>query len=274
MRPNLIIIGAMKCGTSSLKDYLGRHPDVCMAKDKGLQFFYDDEEWEKGPESYESHFALDAKVVGEKNTAYSNCRANPLVAERMHSFIPDAKLIFMVRDPIDRMVSHYVHNLAKDREALDISQALLGPDNAHYLSVSRYWMQLERYLQFYPKSAIMVVTLRELGGEPQETMGRVFRFIGVDDSFYSDDFTNPRHQSKKKRTKNAFGFFMSRVPGFDRLAQMPPRRWRKRIRKLTHSEIGKVSLPEADREKLADILREDANKLREFTGLDLGHWSV
>ncbi len=135
-------------------------------------------------------------------------------------------------------------------------------------------MQLERYLEFYPESAVMVVTLRELGDAPQETMRRVFGFIGVEDSFYSDDFTNARHQSKKKRTRNDFGRFMSRVPGFDRLAQMPPRRWRKRIRKLTHSEIGKVALPEADRAKLADILRDDANKLRKFTGLDLGHWSV
>src|SRR5919108_5987197 len=109
MLPNLIIIGAQKCGTSALHHYLGLHPDIFMSHEKELNFFMQRKNWDKGRAWYESMFPCNATVRGEASPGYTDYPTEPRVAERMHSLIPDAKLIYIVRHPIERMISQYVH---------------------------------------------------------------------------------------------------------------------------------------------------------------------
>ena len=109
MLPNLIVIGAAKCGTTSLHAYLDEHPEIAMSREKELHFFVDRKNWGRGIEWYEAQFDASAPVRGESSPGYSAYPLYEGVAERMARVVPDAKLVYLVRDPVERVVSHYTH---------------------------------------------------------------------------------------------------------------------------------------------------------------------
>src|SRR5688500_4466677 len=110
--PNLIVIGGLKCGTTSLHHYLNLHPQIAMSRPKELNFFVEELNWELGTDWYTSHFDPAADVRGETSPHYTNRPRFEGVAERIAESAPGARLIYMVRDPIKRLLSHYVHNVA------------------------------------------------------------------------------------------------------------------------------------------------------------------
>src|SRR5688500_5445420 len=110
--PNLITIGAQKCGTSGLHYYLGLHPEVSMSTPKELNYFIAERNWGRGPEWYGRHFDPNARCRGESSPNYTAFPQHMGVPERMASVVPDAKLIYIVRDPLARIAAHYVHNFA------------------------------------------------------------------------------------------------------------------------------------------------------------------
>ena len=113
--PTLVVIGTMKGGTSSLYHYLREHPDVFMSTPKELNYFSDDDVFTNGQESYRvlrrTRRARNARVRGEASPRYSMASASPATAARMHALVPDARLVYVVRDPIARIQSHYQHRL-------------------------------------------------------------------------------------------------------------------------------------------------------------------
>ncbi len=114
--PNLIVIGSQKCGTSGLHYYLGLHPEISMSTPKELDFFIAERNYPLGLDWYRSQFDPQAKVRGESSPNYTAYPQHVGVPERMHSIVPEARLLYMVRDPIDRIAAHWVHNFAKRRE--------------------------------------------------------------------------------------------------------------------------------------------------------------
>jgi len=132
--PNLVIIGAMKCATTSLHYCLSLHPDIQMSQPKELSFFLSEENYAKGLDWYASHFRKPALVHGEATPGYAYFPFFSGVAERMARTIPNAKLIYMVRDPIDRVISHYIHDVAAGFEARSLQAAFnyLGVDEAFH----------------------------------------------------------------------------------------------------------------------------------------------
>jgi hypothetical protein len=140
--PNLIIIGGLKCGTTSLHHYLNLHPRVTMSRPKELNFFVGELNWDLGPEWYASHFERAALVRGESSPHYTNLPRFTGVAERMHDVLGgQARIVYMVRDPIERILSHYLHNVGGGYEHRPIDEALADPDSA-YVARSRYAMQI------------------------------------------------------------------------------------------------------------------------------------
>ena len=115
----------------------------------------------------------------------------------MASVVPDAKLIYMVRDPLERIAAHWVHNYAKRREKGTLAETLVHP-NTSYVTRSQYAMQLERFLAHYPKEQILVFQQSELRHKRMETLRQVFEFIGVDPDFNHPRFEQERHQTSGK----------------------------------------------------------------------------
>ena len=156
------MIGGLKCGTTSLHHYLNLHPQIAMSRPKELNFFVAELNWELGPEWYASHFDRAAAVRGESSPHYTNLPRFAGVAERMRELLGgDARLIYMVRDPIERMLSHYLHNVGGGYESRPLEAALADPDSA-YVARSRYAMQLEPYLSAFERERVLIVANEEL----------------------------------------------------------------------------------------------------------------
>ena len=198
------------------------------------------------------------------------------VPGRMHAIIPQAKLIYLLRNPIERIISHYIHRYASGRENRSLSVALADLETNGYVYRSQYYMQLQQYMRFFPRSQMLILTQEELLHARQATLKRIFRFLDVDDAFPSLRFSRLRHQSRDKRRKNAAGLAVSRLlrrlrlttlnPGlawhFDRLLAIPFSR-----------KIERPTLEASVREKLLYHLREDLDGLRQFTGRDFAEWT-
>ncbi len=192
--PNLVVIGAMKCGTTALHGYLDRHPDVAMSEPKELNFFIGDERgcrkeegeswhagnWHRGLAWYEAHFPP-AAVRGEASPGYTS-PSFPYVAERMARSLPGARLVYMVRDPIERAVSQYRHHRAERTERRPPADALLDP-HSQYLSRSRYHERLRPFLERFPRERILVCAQEELRRDHRRTLRALYRFVGADESF-------------------------------------------------------------------------------------------
>jgi hypothetical protein len=196
--PTFLIIGAMKAGTTSLHSYLQRHPQVCMSLDKELKFFVANRNWDRGLSWYRSQFpsARHHVAIGESSPHYAMLPGFPGVPERIKRTIPDVRLVYLVREPIERLQSHYLHDLAAGKHDLDIGEALRG--RFGYTAASRYAMQLDAYLEHFPPEQILVVTSDDLRDRREATVTRVVEFIGADSSIVPDNLGAELHQTSGK----------------------------------------------------------------------------
>jgi hypothetical protein len=275
--PNLIVIGAQKCGTSGLHYYLGLHPEVSMSNPKELNFFIAERNWGRGLGWYARHFDPSARCRGEASPNYTAFPQHMGVPERMAEVVPDARLIYIVRDPLDRIAAHYVHNFAKRREKGGLRETLLHPSTS-YVARSRYFSQLQRFLAHYDRDRILVIENSDLRTDRAATLRRVFEFVGVDAGFQHPKFEQVRHSTARKKRATKLGMRVQRLSR-SRLGRRVPRRaWLALDVALPLSKpISRPSteeLREALGEEVLEVLHEDAERLRELTGRELSHWSV
>jgi Sulfotransferase family len=278
--PNLIVIGGLKCGTTSLHHYLSLHPQISMSRPKELNFFVAELNWDLGPEWYASHFDRSAPVRGETSPHYTNLPRFTGVAERMRSLTPDARIVYMVRDPIDRMLSHYLHNLGAGYESKPLGEALTDPEGS-YLTRSRYAMQVEPYLEAFGGESVAIVAREELLSERGTTMRRLFELCAVDPDFHSPQFEREWETGSARARQGGGGFRIMdravRLPGlraldrnFDRL----PESLRWLVERLVHDpgagEAAKPELPPELRERLESLLRDDVERIERIAGRRFG----
>jgi hypothetical protein len=179
--PDFIIIGAMKCATSTLHDQLARIDGVSMSEPKEPNFFSDQEHWDKGLDWYESLFAQmpQGDLRGESSTHYTKLPTYPACAARLSEHVPDAKLIYIMRDPIDRIVSQYIHEWSQHVIAEDCPIDRAVRELPALVDYSRYAMQLAPYIERYGRGQVLPVFFERLMREPQREFERVGRFLGI-----------------------------------------------------------------------------------------------
>ena len=191
--PNFCIIGAQKSGTTSLAYYLRAHPDVFLAPGKEVHYF--SLHYHKGTEWYKAHFAkaTTQRALGEATPTYMAFEEAP---ERMAAAVPEARLIAILRNPVDRAYSHYWHNRSRYRESLAFVDALAAEPkrkasndpverkyrNHSYLERGRYLEQLQRFCQYYPREALLVLLFEDLRDAPLKTFQKVCRFLDIADT--------------------------------------------------------------------------------------------
>ncbi len=177
---DFVIVGAMKSGTSTLHDWLGQNPALSMCSWKEPSFFSVEERWNRGVEWYEGLYqpVSDDLRRGEASTSYTDPRYADVAAERMAKLAPAARLIYLVRDPLDRARSHYRHQVQRGREKRPLLEAL-GDESALYLAQSKYWMCLQPYTERFPRDQILVIRLDDLTGGSEATWRSVQRHVGA-----------------------------------------------------------------------------------------------
>lgn len=190
--PTLVVIGAMKCATSAVHEHLDGHPEVSMSRPKELNFFngpdrppHGDEErwwltgqWHRGVAWYARQFDGTAPARGESSPAYT-APTSPEVPERMAAVVPGARLLYLVRDPVERAVSQYLHHHREGDERRPLRQALLDP-GSQYLARSRYHERVSPFLAWFRREQLHVVVQERLLREPDAVMAEVYRHVGVD----------------------------------------------------------------------------------------------
>jgi hypothetical protein len=198
--PDFLIIGAQKAGTTALYAYLREHPQITGPSWKEVSFF--DRHFARGEAWYRGNFpnTLRARggLVGEASPSYL---FHPLAPARLAALVPEAKLVALVRNPVDRAFSHYQHEVALGREPLSFEDALVAEDerlhgeeerivadpayfshawwNYTYRARGRYADQLERWLAVFPREQLLVMPSEELLAEPEQAHGRVLEFLGA-----------------------------------------------------------------------------------------------
>jgi hypothetical protein len=264
MLPNLVVIGAQKCGTSALHYYLNLHPDIAMSQPKELNFFIEKRNWDRGLEWYESHFTEPRKVRGEASPNYTNYPRFTGVAKKMYRLVPEAKLIFLVRDPIDRMVSAYLHNRRKGRVNSDLAETIAEPGST-YMRRSRYHKQVQRFARLYPRESLMVVDQLDMLDRRRETLSDIFRFLEVDHTFWTPRYDRLRHETAPPR-RPALARVSERVsPDFAR---------RMSARSAVAVALDRPLVDADLHDELSAKLKPDIDRFREFTGRPFAHWSV
>lgn len=182
-KPNLFIIGAMKSGTTSLHHYLGAHPEIFMCEPKEPGYFVEELALQKGEQWYLSLFsqARDEPILGESSTHYTKLPAYKGVPERIARFNEDARFIYVMRDPVERAISHYWHNVRNLRweaERRDMLTAMRR--DPHYEAFSDYASQLDPYLRLFGRDRVYAMTFEHLVAEPRAAAQAVLRWLGVD----------------------------------------------------------------------------------------------
>lgn len=263
--PNLVIIGAMKCGTTSLHNYLKLHPQIYMASAKELDFFIKKRPfYRKGLSWYESNFnsqeAEGKDIVGEASPNYTKCHAFPGVPECMHEVIPNAKLIYILRDPVKRAVSHYLHQYIARYEHREVNEAFQTFENNHYVQSSRYGFQLEQFLPYYNLENIFVTTLEELSSNRTATLQKIFKFLEVDANFQHPDFLRVHHQSSIKRRRTNIGAQLYSMPQGSRLCKL--------FSQIAMEPVEKPVLTTQTEFRLREFFQSDIEKLNKLTQQD------
>ncbi len=198
--PDFLILGAQKAGTTALYAYLRRHPAITGPSWKEVSYF--DRHYARGPSWYRGNFPnllrARGELVGEASPSYL---FHPLAPQRVKELLPGAGLVALVRNPVDRALSHYNHEVALGREPLSFEDALAAEEDrlqgedarlradpryfssewwSHtYKARGRYAEQLERWLEVFPREQLLIIPSEELLGEPERAHAQVLEFLGA-----------------------------------------------------------------------------------------------
>ncbi|MEA2079032.1 MAG: sulfotransferase [Pseudomonadota bacterium] len=179
-RPNLFVLGAMKSGTTSLHEYLDRHPHVFMSPKKEPAYFVEEYGWSNGEKWYLNLFAAarEEQIIGESSTDYTKLPRFQGVPKRVEAFNPEARLIYIMRDPIERTISHYWWRVRFNGESRSMLEAI--KEEPYYRAVSNYAMQLRPYIELFGLGNIKAITFEQMVEDPVATMRGVFDWLGLE----------------------------------------------------------------------------------------------
>ncbi len=276
--PNIVVIGASKAGTTSMLNYLDRHPDITVSTEKEMRFFQDPDflSWVG---IYQSHFSTGTRYRAEATPFYSSTPCFPGVVDRLADLVPDTRIIYMVRDPIDRIVAEYVEQLQWRAAGGSLEHRLIGADDpSNYLvASSRYATQLREYRRRFADDRIMVLDLADLSADVVGVMGKVFEFLELERPDLSPaDFAHFNTRDEKKMFPEWI-MRLRRGPVI-RATHLLPQRPRQFIsdfawRRL-RAPVDRPELSERSREMLREVLAPEVADLRDMTGQPFSTWSL
>lgn len=272
--PTFLLIGAMKAGTTSLHDALVLHPDVYMPPNKEPDSLVDLAiESPDGLAAYEEMFRRGASFTarGEASTSYTKRHLHDGVAERTRRLLgAELALIFVARDPIDRIVSHVNHERLSGR-GFDQHQAIdLG---SKFVENSRYAFQLEPWVEAFGRDRLLMVDFRQLIAEPEMVLDQSYRHLGVDPS----KGPNALVQSNAASSARIESALLQRVITKATWYEATVKNWvPSQVRRgLRNRLVREVDLPPLSRNDLSltpevlTVLEQDRRQLAELTGLEL-----
>jgi hypothetical protein len=295
--PNFLIIGAAKSGTTALYEYLNQHPDIFLSEVKELRFFsYTNENTSHVPEiylhkgvttieEYIKHFedVKDETIIGEASPMYLY---TPGTAERIKSTIPNAKLLAILRNPVDRAFSAYSHAIREwkepalsFREGLDLENDRIAQGWGmlwHYINAGYYYKQLKPYYDTFNKEQLKITLYDDLVSDGQKLIKEIFIFLGVDPDFIPDISHKPNVSGfpKSEGLHQLMGFLSEKKNPFRWISRkLLPRSIRKKaIEEIREKNLQKHKLDPELRHELREVFYEDIKNLENLIQRDLSSW--
>lgn len=273
--PNFLLIGAMRSGTTSLARYLGAHPDIFVAPQKEIHFF--DFNFERGDDWYRQQFAgvSTERHVGEATQTYMYDSDIP---PKMAALLPDARLIAILRNPVDRAYSHYWHSRTHGKEPLQFSEAISveverlasAPDRRiryaySYVDRGHYLSQLKRVCEYYPREALLVILFENLRDAPRETFTTLCSFLGADGCVIPDNIGGTMNSAVRFRSLK-LRQWLKRFP-----ASLVPARV---LGRVNTREFSYPPLDPSVRASLLNVFEKETAALESWLGLDLSVWGI
>lgn len=277
MLPTFIVIGAAKCGTTSVCDILKRHPDVFVSEPKEPHYFSRILSYRTDRKRYEDLFRSAEEdgfaAVGEGSTSYTHPARVDFTAPRIRETVPGARLIYMVRHPIRRLESDWLMRRRERRTASRIGEAV--ERDASLVTFGMYWKQLSVYRRHFPDEQIAVVFLEDLASDPETVIDGLCDFVGVDPDRMPDRAATRSNRAEQYRRDGLVASAIRKVPGARKLKESVPDAVRRLGRDLLTEEYGEtVAWEEGEVEAIAEVLRPDSERLLEFCGKPRDFWDL
>ncbi len=272
-RPNFLVIGAMKCATTSLCDIFAAHPQMFVSAPKEPDFFCDDAVFQRGWAWYESLFvgAKGRVAVGEGSTGYTKQKLHPDAVQRVAKHLPDLRLIYIVRHPLKRIESHWLHLIACGENVPPLREAL--QKWPHIVDTSLYWKQIDAYRRHYPDDRLLVLFFEDFVRHPGVVIKRCYEFLGVDPKIAVADPSKPAHVSATMMVDMPIIGVLKKIPLAATLRNMAPHL----ARKVTDSFRRPLpERPEWPADLRHDVIRQISDDTREFLkfyGKSPNYWS-
>ncbi len=283
--PNFIVIGAMKSGTTSLFHYLQSHPQVFMSPLKEVDFFAGELNWDRGLDWYRRQFTgagPETVAIGEASTSYTKYPQYTEVPDRIAATLPDVRLIYVVRDPIERIRSHYQHRslIGAEREPLEVA-VLTDP---RYVDCSRYAFQIQQYMRVFPREALTVVSSEALRSDRERTIRDIYGFLGVDETYVSDTLDKEFYRTDERAGYPPIVWWLRRtvkryIPAGKRAKELidhvlPSSLGRTPSEKAPATKESAFTISDDVREQLAERLRDDVRDLRAYMPEGFDGWGL
>lgn len=285
--PNFFIIGAAKCGTTSLAYYLNQHPNIFIPKDKETHFFDDEKLFAKGINFYAAHFFANANrcsARGDATPAYLHLYEQ--VIPRIQGAIPheNRRFIVVLRDPVARAWSHYRHMVKNGEEKLSFDRALKAEkerlnDNPKlwvgYYTDGLYGKQLKQWFESFGRESFLILFQHHFSENPGSILRKVFQFLNVDSLFKVTDLSR-KNEGGIPRVQFLMKLLSEPSAGSKVYTKYVPSHIRRRIRRKIvslNTKRGGDLLPD---EQLMKRLRweylDDIRELENLLNIDLSVW--
>jgi Sulfotransferase domain len=274
MKPNFLVIGAMKCATARLCDVFAPHPQMFVCTPKEPEFFCDDAVFARGWGWYESLFAgARGKIaVGEGSTSYTKQMRFPHAAERIAKYLPEAKLIYIARHPLKRIESHWLLRTAAGLDASPFPEALRKWP--HIVDTSLYWKQISRYRDFYPDENLLLLFFEDFVSNPHDIIKRAYRFLGVNPELATADSAQPKHVRANVRVDGMLIRALQKVPAARAMKSLAPGLARKVTTKFRKPLPKRPEWPPELRREIIQQLADDTTEFLKFCGKPSDYWKL
>lgn len=272
MRVNFMIIGAQKSGTTSLASHLTSHPEVAFSNVKEPGYFNRNQAWESGLGKYHDLFApKNGQICGEGSTMYTFIPEWIGTHERLYAYNSNLKLIYIMRNPIERVISNYAHRLVRGTEKNPPEIAVFADPT--YISRSRYAVQLRPYLELFGRKNIHLMIFEDYIADPVSSMAVLAGFLRISPIRFQPLAREGHHQSVGEWYLRGLFRRIARVRPVGSILSKVPQGTKKLLRPLLSRRLEHIPrFPPELKETLWRLIEDDVNGIEVIMGRKLDLW--